>query len=398
VSALSGLKLAYVAFDPFPNLKGSGTRISELSSALAAAGAEVTLITLPPTTSISLPPRVKLLPIRVAETNYLSRAVAFRDAVGRALVAERPDIVQFRGPFEGQAALAFGRRFAARTIFEVNGLPSVELAYHHPSVRGSPDFVQRLARTESRLLRECDAILTQSFATERFLRLRGAPAEKTRVIPNGAHLGRAPALAVPEPTRASGGRCRVLYAGTLAPWQGLPELLVALGRASRGADIELPVVGWGQKRWRRDLARRVRRLALGDRVELLRSVPRDELARLVAAADVCAAPLRRDRRNRVQGCSPIKLFEYMAAGRAVLATRLPCLEEIVTDGVTGVLARPGSSHDLADQLLRLASDPRLRASLGRAAQAEIVDHASWQHRGRELVRFYEDILVARASA
>lgn len=385
---LSGLRVAYVAFDPFPNRKGSGTRIGELATGLAQAGADVTLITLAPITDDAAPAGVRTWPIRSLDRNYLARAVAFRNAVGRALVALRPDVIHFRGPFEGQAALGYRDAYGARTVFEVNGLPSVELSYHHPSVYRSA-FEVRLDRTERRLLSRVDAVLTQSQATERFLRLRGLAPGKARVIPNGAH---------PVPGDGAkpknDGTTEVLYAGTLAPWQGLPELVSALYRASREADVRLTVLGSGQKRWRRDLFRRVRRLGLGDRVTFGAAVSREELASAVCASDVCVAPLRRDRRNRLQGSSPIKLYEYMAAGKAVLATRIPCLEEIVSDGHTGLLARPGHT-DLALRLGELARDSTLRERLGRSARLEILENGTWSHRRRELVRFYRDVFFEK---
>jgi hypothetical protein len=79
---LSGLRVAYVAFDPFPNRKGSGTRIGELATGLVEAGADVTLVTLAPVSGDEAPAGVRTWPIRALDRNYLARAVAFRDAVG----------------------------------------------------------------------------------------------------------------------------------------------------------------------------------------------------------------------------------------------------------------------------------------------------------------------------
>jgi glycosyltransferase involved in cell wall biosynthesis len=389
VTALAGLRVAYLAFDPFPNRKGSGTRISELATGLARAGAEVTVVTLPPSADEAPGDGVRVAPVRVLESNYLSRAIAFRDSVARSLVALRPDVVHFRGPFEGQAALSYAANRGARTLFEVNGLPSVELRFHHPRVARAPEFEARLAETERRLLVAADAIVTQSEATARFLRIRGAPAEKCFVIPNGAHLH---ARAEREP---SAGPLRVLYAGTLAPWQGVADLVVALRRAARDADVSLSIVGFGQKRWTRELWRRARRLRVLERMEIVPAVPREELAERIAAADICVAPLRRDRRNRLQGSSPIKIFEYMAAGRAVLATKLPCLEEILADGHTGLLARPSHGGDLGSRLSDLARDDKLRQRLGRAAESEIRARGTWQHRRDALVSHYERVFSTR---
>lgn len=386
---LAGLRVAYAAFDPFPNLKGSGTRIARLATALAGAGAEVTLLTLPGTCRIDLPHGVVLRPLRIVEDNYLCRALAFRDAVARELVALAPDVVHFRGPFEGQAAVAYARTHRARSLFEVNGLPSVELRYHYPAVATAASFEGKLRRAEEALLLGAGAVITQSRATERFLALRGMPAGRSAVIANAADP-----LPLSGCAHQSSGAPRVLYVGTLAPWQGLPDLLVAMRRAGRTVDLRLDVVGWGQKRWRRWLERRARRLKVDDRVAFHGAVPRSELAGLVAASDICAAPLRRDRRNRVQGCSPIKLFEYMAAGRAVLATSLPCLQEIVRDGETGILARASHTSDLSARLVDLATDAALRARLGARARKELAESATWEHRAAELVAFYRERLLA----
>lgn len=391
MALLSGLRVAFAAFDPFPNLKGSGTRIARLTSALAQAGASVTVLSLPGTCHVELPSGVELRPLCIAEDNYLCRALAFRAAVARELVALRPDVVHFRGPFEGQAALAHAREHGARALFEVNGLPSVELRYHYPAVAAATSFEAKLRSAEQGLLTTSDAVITQSRATERFLALRGMPPGRAVVIPNAADP-----LPLDQCVHQSRDVTRLLYIGTLAPWQGLPDLLVAVRRAARTAELRLDVVGWGQKRWRRLLERHARRLKIAERVAFHDAVARSALPALIAGSDICAAPLRRDRRNRVQGCSPIKLFEYMAAGRAVLATNLPCLQEIVRDGETGVLARASHTSDLAARLGELSGDPRLRARLGARARRELAESATWDHRAQALVAFYRDRLLAPA--
>jgi len=381
---LHGLRVAFVALEAFPNAKGSGTRIGQMTRALADAGAEVTVVSLPGRTD-EAHPRVRLRPVPIAEGNYLARALAFRDAVARELRALRPDVVHFRGPFEGQAAAAYAEDTKARAVFEVNGLPSVELRYHYPRFAEDPSLEGRLRTLEAKLLGAADLVLTQSETTRDFLRHRGLRGE-ARVIHNGAKLI-AP---------SAGAQDAALYTGSLTPWQGLPELLMALRRARRegGEAIRLKVVGPAKKRWRRQIARAAKRLKVEDGLELVPAVPRDALAALVAQAPFCVAPLRRDLRNDVQGCNPIKLYEYMAAGRAVLATDLRCVREIVTHDETGWLVRPNPKA-LAEGLLRLAGDPALRERLGEAARRTIEEGGTWAHRRAELVEAYE-ALLARA--
>ncbi|MCA9639445.1 MAG: glycosyltransferase, partial [Myxococcales bacterium] len=128
--------------------------------------------------------------------------------------------------------------------------------------------------------------------------------------------------------------------------------------------------------------------------------PAGELPGLIQASHVCLAPLRRDVRNKHQGCSPIKVFEYMSCGRPVVSTDLPCMREIIEPGVTGELIESPRPKALADALLELLADDPRRAALGNAARQYIEEKASWELRRSALVDFYVSglSLAARASA
>jgi glycosyltransferase involved in cell wall biosynthesis len=384
-----GLRVAYAAFEPFPNAKGSGTRIAELVRGLAEAGAEVRLLTLPGGGTASLPPGVEHRALRVADDNLLRRALLFRAAVARELVAARPDVVHFRGVFEGQAARAYAGRGRALTVFEVNGLPSVELVYHHRAIAGAHDFQGKLRALEQDTLRAASLVLTQSRTTLGFLERR-APLARARVIANAAD----PSAFSPEPSPPRDGVARLLYAGTVAPWQGTAELLMATRRCLRARPLRLRLIGPVRRAWRKQIERFVRRLGIDGAVELSGPLARAELACAIAASDVCVAPLRKDARNGVQGASPIKLFEYMAAGRAVVSTDLPCVREIVDPERTGLLAGSSRPSLLAAAIERCAADPALAARLGRAARDEIARSATWSHRRAELVEAYRALPFA----
>jgi glycosyltransferase involved in cell wall biosynthesis len=68
------------------------------------------------------------------------------------------------------------------------------------------------------------------------------------------------------------------------------------------------------------------------------------------------------------------VYEYMAAGLPVVASRIGQLAELIGDGVTGLLCQPGNPEDLAEALERLLHDPRLRTSLGQAARAAVLQN------------------------
>jgi glycosyltransferase involved in cell wall biosynthesis len=385
---LGGLRIAYAAFEPFPNAKGSGTRMGRMVTALAGAGADVHLYTLAGRHALfELPAGVTHRPLGVMEPNFLRRGLAFRDRLARELVGLRPDVVHCRGIFEAQAAQGYAQVGSARWLFEVNGLFSVELGYHYPQVAAHQGFQAKLRALEARLLGGADQVVTQSRTTREFLLRRGLPADKPcAVIPNGADPG--DYVTLPPTVRPV---MRLLYAGTLAPWQGIGELLMATRRVARTLPVRLCLAGPMRRRWQKQLVRTLRRLKLEEAVEVLGPLGRTELAHELAQSDVCLAPLRRDARNLEQGSSPIKLFEYMAAGRALVTTDLPCVREIVADRETGLLASSCRPHALAEQILELGEQRELRESLGQAARRWVGESATWRHRQQALVRAYAEL-------
>lgn len=80
--------------------------------------------------------------------------------------------------------------------------------------------------------------------------------------------------------------------------------------------------------------------------------------------------------------SPLKLFEYMAAGRAIVVSDLPVLRDVVRDGVDTIMCEPENTVAWSDALCRLAADPGLRTRLGRAARAEFLRAHTWVARAR----------------
>ena len=75
--------------------------------------------------------------------------------------------------------------------------------------------------------------------------------------------------------------------------------------------------------------------------------------------------------------SPMKIFEYLGMGKAVIAPRVGPVTEILDDGHTGLLIDPGNGAQMAAQILRLVGDPALREHLGNAGRAYVVEHHTW---------------------
>jgi len=215
----------------------------------------------------------------------------------------------------------------------------------------------------------------------------GARPATVAVVPNGydpAHLA-----ARPRSRRSSNG-FTVGFLGSLKPWHGVEILCEAFASFARARpDARLLLVGDGPLReWVESFASRER---LGDRIELVGSVPHREVAEHLARFDLAVAPY-----PEVQGFyfSPLKVFEYMGAGLPVVASGIGQVNMVLDHGVTGWLVPPGDTESLAGAMAALAADPSLCASLGSAA-AQAARGFRWVDAARKVIRLAE--LVAPAT-
>jgi glycosyltransferase involved in cell wall biosynthesis len=187
-------------------------------------------------------------------------------------------------------------------------------------------------------------------------------------------------------TTVGGRPLQVLCVGTLHEVKGQTHLVEACRRlAARGVEVRCDLLGDGPDR--RTLEAQVERAGLSGRVRVLGTCTRPEVAARVSQADVVAAPSVPTRSGRREGI-PVALMEAAACGRALVASRLSGIPELVEDGKTGLLVPPGDPGALADALERLAADAGLRAQLGREARARALAEFDLASNAARLVRAF----------
>jgi len=384
----------YSAFDVVPSPKGASTHITYFVCGLIEAGYRVQLIT---AGDPSLPERetycgADILRVPTGDDpNFLKRAIAFGQAVMRHIESgdigmPSYDVAHFRSIWCGLPLVQAKTRWGYTTLFEVNGLPSVELKYHYPALKGSA-VLDKIKQQEIVTLLLADAIICPSAVTRAYITSLGIPRAKITVIPNGVDTR----LFAPQPFSPPTDQPTLLYLGTLADWQGLDALIEALPIILTQHAVKLLIVGKGRGRQRKDLEKRVRKLGLENHVSIEPTVPHHQVPALIAQADVCVAPLAYNDRNVTQGCCPIKIIEYMACARPIVAANLPVVRELVREGADALLFAPDDPADLARCVLAILDDPSLAKRLADSAARRARDKFSWREAQNKLLRVYESL-------
>jgi glycosyltransferase involved in cell wall biosynthesis len=211
----------------------------------------------------------------------------------------------------------------------------------------------------------------------------GAPRERLYVLPDGVDLERfAAPLTLHEARQRLGlpmDAAIICHSGHLYPGRGGEETIEALVGLPRAL---LVMVGGRAE----DIARlraKGNGLGLGERLLFVGQVPNNEVPAYLWAADVLVMPYT-SRTPTVRYMSPLKMFEYMAAGRPIVATDFPVVREVLRDGHTSLLVAPDSGEALRKGLQRLLSDPSLQQRLADAAR-EAAKAYSWEQRAARIL-------------
>ncbi len=227
---------------------------------------------------------------------------------------------------------------------------------------------------EMQLYRHSDAIYVVTRYLQHLLVHNGVRSERIHIVPNGVDIRAfspdVDGSVVRERYHISKETCVILFTGHLEHWAGLrllPHLVRRLN--SEMCSSKILLVGEGQIA--SDVRSELAQHGLDHMLVLTGPQPFEEMPRFVAAADIALClfpdtPLS-------HAASPLKLFEYMSAAKAIVATRVAGTAEILCQG-SGVLVAPDSVEEICDAVIRLCKDAKLRRELGQKARETVVDY------------------------
>ncbi len=410
-----GLHIAYVCADkgvPVGGRKGASAHVTELVRALVGRGAHVRIVAtrtadaanadgfVAPVFDVSAERTARAIGRSIFEGSDRPRTHA-RAAEARGLMLNqavaktlerlhkrwRVDAVYERYSLWSYAGLVFARTARLPFVLEVNAPLRREQARYR-----TLDNEAAAADIEHFLFSGAGRVAVPSSQLLPYVVEHGARASAVQVMPNAA-----------EPARYSrrGQRRKgrnepfvVGFLGTLKPWHGLDNLFRAFRILYRGdASYRLLIVGDGPMR--RSLEKSARSMGMHAAVEFSGDVAHDEVPELLARMDVGVAPY-----SALPGFyfSPLKLFEYMAAGLPVVASDIGQIREIVTNRKTGLLVPPGAIRPLAAAISGLRSRPAAAVNLSRAARTMIGRRYTWRHNADRVIRAFHALHAAELRA
>ncbi len=238
--------------------------------------------------------------------------------------------------------------------------------------------LKRLAECEAEVYAKADGLIVLTERLADMMRTRFQTSGRILVAPDGVDLR----AALPVELDASHGP--VTYLGSFHHWKGVEFLIRA---AAADEQLRLCLVG-GVPEPRAQLTRLATELKVLDRVQFVGPVAPPQRWRYLAQASACVLPLTRSAFG-TSFTSPLKLFEYMAAARPIVASDLPAIREVLRDGKNALLVPPEDPKALAAALRRLREDQDLARRLAVQAASEVRSY-TWDARGQRIVEFLHD--------
>jgi glycosyltransferase involved in cell wall biosynthesis len=302
-----------------------------------------------------------------------------RDAVAHLREAwdrRRPSAVIERLSLMGVAGVRVARELGIPHLLEVNALLSEEAKAH----RALTDL-ETARQAEDEALRGTGHVFTVSALLREAVIARGVEPGKVEILCNACDQSIFSPRGGDEMRNelGIGDRLCVAMAGSMKSWHGIDTLLEGFRRfAHLRPDSALLLIGTGPKA---QAVTRFRRIHPDLQVITTGPVAHEKVAEHLSACDVAVAPYERSEPFHF---SPMKIPEYLAMGKPVVASRQGQIEEIITHGENGLLIEPGDAEALKDALVLLCDGPGLRVRLGRAG-IESVRGRTWTANARRLL-------------
>ena len=335
-----------------------------------------------------LRPDIDVRRIDLGRIEGWDRGVGVHFTANRALYAQAqhwcpspPAFVYQRSGLGDLSGLRLARLRKRPLVLEYNG-PEVWVAKQWGAGIAHAEEFERI---ETALLRRADLVMAVSRALVDDAISRGAPKDRVLLSPNGVDCARfGPHVDGAKIAKALGlgGRITALLLSSFGPWHGADIAIAAFAEMLRDSpDMRdramLVLAGDGDGRLAARLQAAQAGLIEGETVLFPGMIPAERAPELLAACDIMLSPTKPNADGSPFFGSPTKIFEYMAAGRPIIASNIDQIGEVLSDEHTALLVTPGDAESLAGKMARAFARPADLAVIADNARAEAEERHSW---------------------
>jgi glycosyltransferase involved in cell wall biosynthesis len=388
-----GLEIVYVRATPGPGtqLGGAASHINGFINAALQEGARVTLVSNDQIAGLdeNQTPLKIIWPKPIGSTRAafdLYNNLLFTHTATAEIKRQQPDFIYQRYSRFSWAGVEASLRTGRPLFLEYNG--SEVWVGRYWDRTGMLGLLKRYERLN--LKAAARVFVVSEVERENLLRAR-VDGERIVVNPNGVDAERfRPGVGgtrVREELGIKDDETLVGFVGTFGPWHGVVALAEAIKLIPHRARVRFLLVGSGSLR--PEVERILREGGAEHRAILTGAVEHEKVPALLDACDVLASPHVPLEDGSAFFGSPTKLFEYMAMGKGIVASRLGQIGDVLTNEETALLVEPGNVKELSEAVMRLTGSRELRERLGAAARREAIAKHTWAHNARRVLEAYQ---------
>jgi glycosyltransferase involved in cell wall biosynthesis len=301
-----------------------------------------------------------------------------------AIIKHRPNCIYERYNIFFISGILAKKLFSLPLILEVNAPLFLERKINH-----GIGFEWLAKWSETFVWKNADYVLPVTAVLAETVLAAGVNPEQCVVIPNGINTKYFSENLNGTKIRTKWGIQDKLvfgFVGFVRTWHRLDRVLVVMSQ-NLEKNWHLLLIGDGPAK--AELEQQADQLGIAERVSFVGVIDRDEIADYVSAFDIALQP------DVVEYASPLKLFEYMALGKAIVAPNRRNILEILVDEDNALLFDPDQEFSFSNQLKRLCESEELRKSLGLAARKTIEDRKLfWEENARKIDKLFMGLLPA----
>jgi glycosyltransferase involved in cell wall biosynthesis len=318
----------------------------------------------------------QLIPKPVYELAEVAYNIKGKAMIQKAIDVFKPDVIYDRYAHFSFSALWAAKKNKLPLILEVNSPYSIQKR------KWEKVYFPRLSEYNA-----APHIIVVSSPLKDIVMSYGVPAGRITVLPNGTDPERFdPHIAAAPLRRQMGleGKIVLGFVGILRRWHNIDRLISIL------EEINLPKLNavmlfLGDGPSYQELQEYNRQHGNEEYIRFLGRIPHNEIQTYIAMMDIAISP------HATPYSSPMKILEYMAMEKAVLAPDMANIGDLIEPEKTGLLFEPESRTDLKEKLLSLIADPALRARLGQAAREIVLREYTWEKNARKTVELAEQL-------